>query len=172
MAAAPRKIAKPKPTKEVEATPKAIGLTGRKGGPPAISVTLAANIPKDLDLEAIAARRGKPLAAIEWVFNQLLYVDLGRTLDWASAPCAGAISLLLSAAGNQTNRADFWRIWSRTVPTKSTIEKQERFHDDGRDTLDTIERWETGQAAAGVFGMGPAGADKPSGNGRGDSSKW
>lgn len=114
---------------------------------------LAGTIPVDLDLVSIDKLKGSTLSSVKWAGNQLCDAMLGRIPDWSSAPCKVAIPLLLMAVENSAGRVEFWKMWAKTIPTKSTIEKHERYRDDGRKSLESIDRLEAGWRSQGVFGM-------------------
>lgn len=74
-----------------------------------------------------------------WVFNNAK--NDWPDIDAANVPSRGAIRLLEWVTKCDTNYSNFVRsIWSKTIPTKSTIESESNRHtDDGRQQVEMLE---------------------------------
>lgn len=73
---------------------------------------------------------------IQWVFE-----NLDVDVEPASAPSAGAWSLLNSIRKDEQLRLEFYKgIWAKLLPTKQQLEAAERFTDDGRDVFEIIDK--------------------------------
>lgn len=100
--------------------------------------------------ESLAQFDGKMSAnartAIEWVASVLNL----KGVKAKDAPSAMAWNLYQHFNQNTSAQADFWRaIWPKVVPSKSELDKQEQFRDDGREVLKLIDEIERIAYAAG-----------------------
>jgi len=71
-----------------------------------------------------------------WAFEHMDVVDV-QPLD---APTAGAWALLNTMRLDVGLRVEFYRMWSRLLPTKAALEAENKFEDDGRQALAVIDR--------------------------------
>lgn len=93
--------------------------------------------------KAIGDRTAPTRQIIDWVFN-----NAGRPVETIPAdefPSYGAVGLLEYA--NKDYAAFIENIWSKTIPTKAQLERQEQLKDDGREQLTIIENMEKELAA-------------------------
>lgn len=98
------------------------------------------SVPADVfaDRPSVSARK-----VVQWVFNSIDLDDLKPE----DAPSAGAWSLLMRLRRYPDLLKEFYRtIWSKMLPTRSEIERTERFEDDGREQLDIIDKLERSRA--------------------------
>ena len=120
------------------AVPGAEGLISVEGPKPA---------PKDLmpepdepvDAAVFAGKISDIRKDIEWVAENM---DIGG-LKPGMAPSATAWSFLKACREDAQMKADFYKtIWPKLLPSKSALEEQERFKDDGRKVLNILEKVE------------------------------
>lgn len=85
--------------------------------------------------------------AAEWVAD-CIHLDVKPE----EAPSKLAWNLLLWVR-NPLNECDFWKsIWTKLLPTRSQLEKEEKFSDDGRTVLKLIERIKAAQVSVLQYG--------------------
>ena len=78
-----------------------------------------------------------PIAEIIWVFNHLS-IEGVKPED---APSPGAYGYLMWAQQNPQNRSDFLKTtYAKVVPTKSQLDKGKGSHDNGKSTIDLLDR--------------------------------
>lgn len=88
---------------------------------------------------AARGRTASRTAEVEWVQQQLAIASLDD-IDPATVPSASAVALLKWA---MANTGDFFcKLYSSQLPTKKQLEEQQRFNDDGQDTIALIEKLE------------------------------
>lgn len=94
--------------------------------------------------ELAVGREAKPAKIVQWVAANIeLPVD---KIDPDSVPSPEAVGLL-TFAKTAGGGKDFWTIWARLLPTKSEVDRVDRFADDGRDLdhlFDSFEHAEPG----------------------------
>lgn len=84
---------------------------------------------------------GKPVSprqAVEWAFENLCVDDVKP----GDAPSPGAWALLIGARQSGLSLKQFFDTWAKLLPTKTQIEQQDRFTDDGSVVLDLIDKVE------------------------------
>ena len=63
----------------------------------------------------------------------------------ASAPSSEAWSMLCWARRNNQNEAQFWgTIYTKLLPSRSQLDAEQKYRDDGRAVLEVIERLKSG----------------------------
>ena len=73
---------------------------------------------------------------VQWVFDHMDISDVGV----GSCPSSGAWSLLSACRSSNDLKREFYRqIWPKLLPTKSHLEMEARYRDDGRQ-LEIIDR--------------------------------
>lgn len=77
---------------------------------------------------------------LHWVFNNKLTPI--RKLKREDIPGTGALAMLQWAQSSATNYNTFLNIWAKMLPTKSDLDKEGRFADDGRAVLSMLDAFE------------------------------
>ena len=78
---------------------------------------------------------------VSWVAKHMMVKDVQP----AQAPSSEAWSMLCWARRNNQNEAQFWgQIYTKLLPSKSQLDAEQRFKDDGRKVLSIIERLKSG----------------------------
>lgn len=98
----------------------------------------AGNIRESVRLDQFTGKKeANPLEIVQWVFD---HIDVDEaTPDMAPSP--GAWSLLVEVRANKSLKADFYKtIWAKTLPSRSQLEIQEAFKDDGRRQIALIDQ--------------------------------
>jgi hypothetical protein len=93
----------------------------------------------DVLVENAIGRTAPEAVNLRWVFdNAPVNPD---KIDPEDVPSPGAVGLLREVQVNATMRAEFYRsMYVRLVPSKTQLEAETRFLDDGRTCIETIER--------------------------------
>jgi len=74
---------------------------------------------------------------VSWVAKHMMVKDVLPE----QAPSSEAWSMLCWARRNNQNEAQFWgQIYTKLLPSKSQLEAEQRYKDDGRKVLSVIER--------------------------------
>lgn len=73
---------------------------------------------------------------VSWVAKHMMVKDVSPK----DAPSSEAWSMLCWAKRNNQNEAQFWgQIYTKLLPSRSQLEAEDRYKDDGRKVLDIIE---------------------------------
>lgn len=72
---------------------------------------------------------------IRWIFN-----NMKMAADPKTAPSPGAYALLKELQGNTEQRRDFYKTIYPKLLTKEDAEKDGKLHDDGKETIQLLER--------------------------------
>ncbi len=74
---------------------------------------------------------------VSWVAKQIMVKDV----EPHQAPSSEAWSMLCWARRNNQNEAQFWgQIYTKLLPSRSQLDAEQRYKDDGRKVLSIIER--------------------------------
>lgn len=75
---------------------------------------------------------------VEWVASALAQPG---AVSIRSAPCAEAWGLYKWASADESHESEFWKaMYSKLLPTRSQVEVENSYRDDGRRKLETLER--------------------------------
>ena len=78
---------------------------------------------------------------VAWVAKHMMVKDV----EPSRAPSSEAWSMLCWARRNNQNEAQFWgQIYTKLLPSRSQLDAEQRFKDDGRKVLSVIERLKRG----------------------------
>jgi hypothetical protein len=78
---------------------------------------------------------------VAWVAKHMMVKDAKAE----SAPSSEAWSMLCWARRNNQNEAQFWgQIYTKLLPSRSQLDAEQRFKDDGRKVLGIIEKLKNG----------------------------
>ena len=117
-------------------------VLGALGGStsPASGVSESSGVPEGLGVvlsQPVVESSTDNVRDIRWVAQNIENVDsVGPTL----APSGSAWNLLRWAVESPVNRRQFWNnIFVRTLPTKSQLDKAQRYQDDGSERLERLE---------------------------------
>lgn len=112
--------------------------------------------------------RGKhaaPAAVMHWVFDHA-GLDI-ESLDPTTIPSAGALKLLLAVKKDDTAYLEFFRAYTKLLPTRQQIDSEARFHDDGRVVFEHLDAIEAELNADSTQGLGTERTLPPNGDGAG-----
>jgi hypothetical protein len=90
--------------------------------------------------DALGNRRASPTDMIHWAMNNAKRPI--KTIASDEPPCYGAIPLLQLTYTDEGFAMFVRDIWSKTIPNRATQESEERFRDDGRQSLEFLARME------------------------------
>lgn len=85
----------------------------------------------------LVGKQAKLPEILSWIYNNAAS-DL-NDLDPDEIPSAGALYHLKHVQTDSRAYGEFLQIWAKLIPTKQQIDMEERFRDDGRKTLSTID---------------------------------
>ena len=120
---------------------KSLNPSRRRKGPKRVSFRNSSIKLSDFDPEKKTGIR----EIVEWVFNHVDVEDVTPSM----APSPGAWSLLISVRDDPGVRADFYKsIWAKLLPTKTQIEEEDKFSDDGSDIAELIGRLQQARQVA------------------------
>jgi len=89
------------------------------------------------DFGEVANATIDPIRDLNWIYNNLSVKDVPPS----DAPSTGAYGHLKFIQRNPTNMVGFFeRVYPRIIPSKSVIENQSKFNDDGREHFDLLDR--------------------------------
>lgn len=78
---------------------------------------------------------------VAWVAKHMMLKDVRPE----QAPSSEAWSMLCWARRNNQNEAQFWgQIYTKLLPSRSQLDAEQRYKDDGRKVLDLIEKLKVG----------------------------
>jgi hypothetical protein len=78
---------------------------------------------------------------VSWVAKNIMLKDASA----AHAPSSEAWSMLCWARRNNQNEAQFWgTIYTKLLPSRSQLDAEQKYRDDGRAVLEVIERLKSG----------------------------
>ena len=79
--------------------------------------------------------------SVQWVYEQAILSP--SQIDPASVPSKGALRMLMWVQASDSNYNEFIKsIWSKTIPSKTEIERAGRFSDDGRTQIALLDEFE------------------------------
>lgn len=94
-------------------------------------------LPPDVYDAALVGKSCSLPHAVQWVADNLER----KSVKVEAAPSATAWGLLCWAQSSPVCKAEFWKsIWSKMLPSKSELENQARYSDDGSKQIELAER--------------------------------
>lgn len=89
------------------------------------------------DFGEVATAAIDPIRDLNWIYNHLAVKDVKPS----DAPSTGAYAHLRFIQTRPENMVGFFeRVYPRIIPSKSVIENQSKFNDDGREHFDLLDR--------------------------------
>ena len=90
----------------------------------------------ETDQAAFSGGSASTPACVSWVAKHMMVKGVNPT----DAPSSEAWAMLCWAKRNNQNEAQFWgQIYTKLLPSRSQLDAEDRYRDDGRKVLDIIE---------------------------------
>lgn len=86
------------------------------------------------------AKASSELDIMRWVLKHLLVSP--AEMDPEEVPGLAAISVLKWVKSSGANMSEFMRIWAKIIPTKSELEVQDRFRDNGQRQFALLDQFD------------------------------